>query len=246
MEIKRNLASISKPLFLPYLELAFGLALKPYEVAAFRGAVIKKLGWEHDRFHNHKSEEAVEAGPYVHRYPLVQYKSVSNHAMILLLGEASRDAYYVLNQSWEGLRIREEWREIRGLESRAKRQTLQVWDQVFKYDLHNWLPFNKENHERYQACTGLAARIELLEQLLAAHILAFAAGVAWDLASYLKVEIEVIYKEQRIGFKGVNMRAFSLRFASNCSLPDFLGLGRNAAHGYGWIKAHQGFSKKTV
>jgi hypothetical protein len=57
------------------LRVEFDAPLKPYEVPAFRGAVVAKVGREHDLFHNHLDDTR-----YAYRYPLVQYKSLYERA----------------------------------------------------------------------------------------------------------------------------------------------------------------------
>lgn len=38
------------------LSVAFDTPIEPWELRAFRGAVARKAGWEHELFHNHNNE----------------------------------------------------------------------------------------------------------------------------------------------------------------------------------------------
>lgn len=55
------------------LLVKFDNELEPWEVSAFRGAIVEKVGREHLLFHQH-----VQDNQYLYRYPLIQYKSISD------------------------------------------------------------------------------------------------------------------------------------------------------------------------
>jgi hypothetical protein len=52
------------------LQVAFDTEIQPYELPYFRGAVARKVGIEHEWFHNHDNTN----GGTHNRYPLIQYK----------------------------------------------------------------------------------------------------------------------------------------------------------------------------
>lgn len=52
------------------LSVTFDTHLDPWDLPKFRGAIARKVGLEHEWFHNHDNEN----GGYHQRYPLIQYK----------------------------------------------------------------------------------------------------------------------------------------------------------------------------
>jgi len=46
---------------LALLKVAFDTTIQPYEVSAFRGAIIDKVGRQHEWFHNHDNTSTRDA-----------------------------------------------------------------------------------------------------------------------------------------------------------------------------------------
>lgn len=55
------------------ISVTFDTEIAPYETPAFRGAVIEKVGYEREHYHNHNNDPEADIR-YHYRYPLVQYK----------------------------------------------------------------------------------------------------------------------------------------------------------------------------
>lgn len=53
------------------LTIIFEGEIKSYEIPAFRGAVIDKVGQENIIFHNHLNDNE-----FIYKYPLIQYKQI--------------------------------------------------------------------------------------------------------------------------------------------------------------------------
>ena len=62
------------------LSITFDTEIKPYEIPAFRGAIIEKAGRESILFHNHLNE-----GAYLYKYPLIQYKMIGSKPCIMCI-----------------------------------------------------------------------------------------------------------------------------------------------------------------
>jgi len=59
------------------LTVIFDTEIKGYEIPAFRGAVVDKVGLENIIFHNHLS-----GNTFLYKYPLIQYKVIRNNPAI--------------------------------------------------------------------------------------------------------------------------------------------------------------------
>lgn len=233
------------------LAVSFDTTIQPWEITRFRGAVARKVGLEHEWFHNHDNSgnSETDAGPsgnadtvvkYHHRYPLIQYKIDTSgrrmRPMILCLDDCIEEAHHLFSQPDWSIQIGATRHELRIARLHVDQINLNVWDVPLTYKVHKWRGLNSENFREYQKREGMAERITFLENILAAHILSFARGVGWELDKRFEVKITKLLKEEWISFKSIKMLAFTLEFKANLSLPDFIGLGQGAGEGFGVVR----------
>jgi hypothetical protein len=114
-----------------------------------------------------------------------------------------------------------------------------VWETSFSYSIQNWLALNEENYKRYKGMVGLTEKLTLLERLLTGNILSFAKGIEWRVEKPVKVELQEVRGEKIIRYKGVPLVAFDVQFRCNVSLPNYLGLGKSASHGFGIVRQYR-------
>jgi hypothetical protein len=218
------------------LSVSFDTHIQPWELPRFRGAVARKVGLEHDWYHNHNNE----TGGYHQRYPLIQYKLDTHNGqirpMLLCLDQGIEEAHHFFSQPDWSLRIGEQEHDMRIAQLNVHQHTLNVWETPFHYRLHKWKAFNPENYEHYNTLKGIAEQFSFLERLLATHIIAFASGVGWNAAPHFEVKITDLLKKEWIDHKGIKMWAFTVEFEANVSLPDYIGLGKGAALGFGVVR----------
>lgn len=224
------------------LSVCFDSKLDPWEVPQFRGAMIDKVGVEHDWFHNHNNGN--DGAGYHYRYPQIQYKLDKQNPMLLCLNDCTQEAQRLFEQDDWGMRIGEAYHEMRIKRLRVNEFTLQQLEVPKSYRIHNWLALNQENYTRYHKSKSIAKRLGILEQLLTSHILAFYKAMGCWLEEELEVSITQELPEKLLKHKGIRHQAFNLHFECNCFLPNFIGLGRGSSHGYGVIKEDRVFEQK--
>lgn len=218
------------------LSVSFDAHIQPWELPRFRGAVARKVGLEHEWYHNHNNE----TGGYHQRYPLIQYKLDTHNGqirpMLLCLDQGIEEAHHFFSQANWDLRIGEQEHEMRIAQLHVNQHTLHVWEHPMHYRIHKWKAFNTENYAHYNSLKGIAEQFAFLERLLATHIIAFASGVGWNAEPRFEVKITDMLKKEWIEHKGIKMLAFTMEFEANVSLPDFIGLGKGAALGFGVVR----------
>ncbi|MCB0522500.1 MAG: hypothetical protein H6577_10515 [Lewinellaceae bacterium] len=243
------------------LSVSFDSHLQPWDLPKFRGAVARKVGLEHEWFHNHDNSEAspdpskggemgdgentpfgAGAGKprYHHRYPLIQYK-IDTHGrqmrpMLLCLDDCIEEAHHFFSQADWSLRIGDQVHDMRIARLHVDQINLNVWEQPFTYRLHKWRALNSENFKEWQQMDGLAEKYAFLENILAANILSFARGVGWTLDKRFEVKITRLQKEEWVSFKRIKVLAFTVEFKVNISLPEYIGLGQGAGEGFGVVR----------
>ena len=220
---------------LPLLAAYFDGPLQPWEIPQFRGAIVHKIGLEHELFHNHRN---TGQGPRFHyHYPLIQYKLDKGRPLVLCLGPSVSIAEQFFAQSPCVLEIGPKRLPLKLMEIKTQKADLQITAQPFKYQLHQWLALNQENYQKYQQLPSLAQQYQFLDSLLLNNIRTFAKGMGWTPPAPIQVAItKALNLPQHIPHKGARRLAFHLQFTCNLTLPDFIGLGKGTSHGFGVIR----------
>jgi hypothetical protein len=215
-----------------YLKIEFEKEdpIRPYEVNKFRGAVINEVGLDKVLLHNHLGENG-----FRHKYPLVQYKSIRNKAVIICLDQGMDQIHSLFGKSKLEFMIGGSKRTYQVDSVKMNRITLQVWDVVKNYKLRNWLPLNQENHKKYITCSNDVEKKELLKHILIGNILSMAKGLEWHVEKEILIEIEEFIEKKTFKFKEVFYLAFDLKFRCNLFFPPYIGLGKGSSIGYGVV-----------
>lgn len=209
------------------LYIRFRNELQNNEIEMFRGAVLSKLPNASVLFHNHVNDN------FRYSYPLIQYKRLFGKAAIVCL-EAGTEAVGELFSAGDfSFRIGDRVVRMEIDSIKAQQVLIQPWDTTFTYHLHRWLPFNEENYKAYQQLEGLDERYGFLEKKLTGNILSLAKGLDIYFDTRILCKIIEIESPYWIMYKGVRMMAFNIRFKTNVSLPDNIGIGKGVSLGNG-------------
>lgn len=201
------------------------------EVPLFRGAVIRSLGDKANLlFHNH-----VDDDKFRYSYPLIQYKRIGGKATVVCIEEGVNLIGQFLTEANGILKIGE--REVTCNTSKIQpaRLLIQTWESPFNYHITRWLPLNAKNYQLYQNTEGIVERVTLLEKILKANLLSMLKGIGIHLEQELLVKITQISEPYVVYNKGIGMTAFNADFCSNLTIPNNIGIGKNASIGYGVV-----------
>lgn len=180
--------------------------------------------------HNH-----LESGETQYRYPLVQYKVVGQTPTLLGLNEGAE----LLTSLF--LPVRELQLDGRTYPVLSKNIRNQRWTIGLDDDLHQyryetlWMALNQDNHRKYIQTTIERERQEQLKRIAISNILAFYKAFDLQLPKEQRILLNLEVKEKNTRFKDQNMLAFSGGFTTNALLPDFTGLGKSVARGFGAV-----------
>lgn len=213
------------------LVITFDTPLHHNEIQMFRGAILKCLGDQADiLYHNHTGESTLR-----YSYPLIQYKQIRGKAAIVCVEEGVDVIGQFLTQAPDSITLGE--REVKLIVGKAipERVLVQTWQTTFRYHINRWLPLNAKNYLRYQSVEGLAERVALLEDILKGNLLSMLKGLGIHLEEELKVCITNLSDSYPIYIKGVPLMAFNADFTCNLSIPNFVGIGKNASIGCGVV-----------
>jgi len=201
------------------------------EVPLFRGAVLNSLGEKANLlFHNHLDDDK-----FRYSYPLIQYKRLGGKAAIVCVEEGADLIGQFLTETGDTLKIGD--REIEWSTKRMQpaRLLIQTWEDTFRYHISRWLPLNSKNYQLYQNTEGLVEKIALLENILKGNLLSMLKGLDIRLDQELIVKITQVSESYILYNKGIGMTAFNADFNCNLTIPNNVGVGKNASIGYGVV-----------
>ena len=173
----------------------------------------------------------VAGGGVAYRYPLVQYKVIRQHPMIVAAGEGIRHIHpHVM--AHDTLLLDGETYPCGQRRIELGAEELQVCARPIRYRfLSPWFGLNQANFARYTALARQEDRTELLSRILAGNILSMAKGLGITVEGRLAVTPRL--RERRDRFKGETILSFYGEFEVNARLPDYLALGKSVSRGYG-------------
>jgi uncharacterized protein YkvS len=166
---------------------------------------------------------------------LVQYKSINNQPAILCLGEAVNEIYKLFNKPRWDINLMGNIHDLSIDKLDLYNFNLLVNSHVNRYRLLNWFSLNETNFRAYKELSNEIEKTQMLEKILVGNILSFAKGVDWRVEQEIMVRIQTVRKEKQLKYKETYLMAFDIDFSTNVLLPEFIGLGKGASHGYGMI-----------
>ena len=205
--------------------------IRQNEIPLFRGAVIHSLG-EHPNvyFHNHLDDDK-----FRYAYPLIQYKRLDGRAAIVCVEEGVDIIGQFLTEVDGMLTIGDRQITCNTGRIQPARILVQTWEEMFNYHISRWLPLNSQNYQRYKGIEGVVEKVSFLENILKANLLSVLKGLDIHLEKELTLKITEISDSYLIHNKGVKMMAFNADFKCNLSIPNNIGIGKNASIGCGIV-----------
>jgi hypothetical protein len=220
------------------LLITFDGEIKPQDLPKFRGAIIQ-AGGKGDLFHQHKDD-----GRTIGRYPLIQYKILHKKPALFCLGAGTFEAMKLFQGKPLELRIGDQVHHWGIFKMRADQSTFQAWDRTIDYHISNWLALNHKNTALFNSLNHAPEeQMALLEKILIGNIITMAKGIGWTVDKTVEVRMYGTIHQATRTYKSQGFHSFSCTFQCNVSLPNGIGLGKGASHGFGTIWRKQQFDR---
>lgn len=217
--------------FIRTLTVFYDTEISGKEISLFRGAVLKCLGDKANvLYHNHIGESS-----FRYSYPLIQYKRLNGKAAITCVEEGADIIGQFMSEAPETIMVGEKVLKCEVARVLPARILVQTWNRPFKYHLKRWIPLNPKNYLLYQATEDEGERKAMLENILKGNLLSMLKGLGIYLEDELLVKITQLSEPYIIYNKGIGLMAFHADIESNLSIPNYLGIGKNASIGCGII-----------
>jgi hypothetical protein len=72
--------------------------------------------------------------------------------------------------------------------------------------------------------------------MLVGNLLSLAKGLGWHVENPIIANVQHLLRERKITYKNTPLIAFDVTFSTNVFLPDYIGLGKSSAMGYGVVR----------
>ncbi len=215
------------------LDIQFEPNIAPYEVPAFRGAILEKVGREDTAlFHNH-----LDDNKFVYEYPRIQYKRIGQKPCIICIEKGVDEIHrFFEHKNWT-VQLGEKLLELKIAQLKMNEFTMNVWDKSFDYHIHHWLALNQENYHKFRELEAITDQIFFLENILKGNILSFAKSLDWEIERPIDLKIISTPHQKLLKYKATKLLSFDLDFKTNVFIPNYIGLGKSVSVGFGVVSA---------
>ena len=213
------------------LTVFYDTEINSKEIPLFRGAVLKSLGDKANvLYHNHTGESS-----FRYSYPLIQYKRLGGKAAIVCIEEGADVIGQFLSEGMSSFILGERIVECAIMKVVPAKITVQLWKTSFSYRVKRWLPLNERNYHLYQLTDNDEGKKVILQKVLKGNLLSMLKGLHIFVEEKVTAKIVSINRSYIIYNKGIALMSFDITFESNLSIPNNIGIGKNASIGYGVV-----------
>lgn len=199
-----------------------------------KGSAMQLRGFFATKFNEYVLLHHHDAGKFVYRYPLVQYKIIQNTPTVIGINEGSdllKEIFFLV----PSIRLGDvEYRIIQ--EGVTVRQVpFGLDDRFHSYEfITPWLALNQENYHAFYRGKNSEERRDLLRRTLTGNLLSVSKSLNYQVPGQIRSEVNVRPLKQRV--KDVNVVAFTGTFHCNFEIPDLLGIGKSVSRGFGAVQ----------
>jgi len=171
-------------------------------------------------------------------YSLVQYKVINNTPYLIGLGEGA-DLLVDLFLEMKSLDLNGQHYPIQHKQIEVKEVSAGYSKDLHTYEFKTlWMGLNQKNYPTYKQLAD-SEKKKYLQKILTGHILGFCKGMDIWLESHQHIMLNAQLTETMTSFKNTKMSAFKGQFTTNVLLPNWVGLGKSVARGFGTIQQVQ-------
>jgi len=215
------------------LELVQGL-FNSSDIPRFRQYLAEKFP-NYDHIHNH-----LENGKFRYVYPDIQFKIINKIPMIIGFGdgiEILKDVFLKVDE----MKILNKNISIFEKSIKISESKIGISDEIIVYKfLSPWMALNQQNYELYKKLS-LRKRVAKLDRILWGNLKTVSHAFDYWILDPDKISTEGDLKLHINKFKGNTMITFTGKFKTNFHIPDYLGIGKQVARGFGSVvKIHGG------
>jgi len=204
------------------------VVLQPWDIPKLRGYFVHKFPETH-LFHNHLPERG-----FIYQMPCIQYRIIDSHPALIGINEGidlmKRVFFEVDSLIINGQTIQTLEREISIHESDFG-QCEEFHNYTF---LSPWMALNQENYQEYQTLNPIDQNRKL-KTILKGNLKTLSKGFDYWMPDFDKIDLDGWFKPCEVNFHNQKMQCFKGEFTTNFIIPEYLGLGKQSARGFGVV-----------
>lgn len=185
---------------------------------------------ENMEFHNHLPD-----GSFSYKYPVIQYRIINGHPALIGVNEGIeliKNLFFELGE----LVINQRVYKLPEKEIILTQQELGESADFINYHFSSpWMALNQENFRTYIEKDKIDKQ-NYLKFMLKQNIKSLCKGLSYWIEDIDKIKVEGFFKEKPVNFKNRKMLCFAGDFMINFHIPQYLGLGKQSARGFGVVE----------
>lgn len=204
------------------------IQLRTFDIPKFRGYLAKKYP-DYILIHNHLTDDKLR-----YAYPLIQFKLIDKIPAIVGIGEGIdilKDVFLDIQKL-----------NIGNLEYTINEKSVmlnetkmgQVEKDVNYRFLLPWMGLNSENYAKYKELKWHDKRT-FLETIISRNLKSLSKGLNYFIPDFKSIHVNAKLNQIYRNFKNIKMICFEGRFTTNFVIPDYLGIGKQVARGFGTV-----------
>ena len=213
-----------------YLVVRFtDVVMHPSEIPKLRGYFINKFPDTH-LFHNHLPDSG-----FVYKNPCIQYRIINSHPALIGINEGidvMKRVFFEVDTLKIGantIYIHE--REISIVESDFGQS-----EEFHNYSFQSpWMALNQENYQEYLSLNPVDQNRKL-KTILKGNLKTLSKGFNYWIPEFDKIDIDGWFRPLEVNFHNQKMQCFKGEFTTNFIIPEYLGLGKQSARGFGVVQ----------
>jgi hypothetical protein len=208
------------------------IRLQPREIPKLRGFFAHKFA-DFPLFHNHTPGRG-----FNYAAPRIQYRLIDSHPALLAFGEGI-DLLKMVFMEVDEL-------EINGRTLRSNEREISLREEDFgrceEYHQYRfaspWMALNQENHKLYDSYDDYE-RKQLLKTILKNNLKTLSKAFDYWIPDVENLNVDGWFRGVNVNFHNQAMQCFYGDFTTNFHIPQYLGLGKQSARGFGVVIKQQ-------
>lgn len=180
--------------------------------------------------HNH-----LPNGKFSYKFPKIQYRLFNGNPALIAMEEGIevlKEVFFLSDEMVIGNKIYNlNEKEILSYDVEINQQN----DFLYYRFISPYMALNQENYLKYQNADKYD-KIALLKDILKNNLKTISKGFSYEIPDFDSIRLEANLKQKLINFKNVKMLCFTGDFKTNFLIPDYWGLGKQTARGFGVVK----------
>ncbi len=203
--------------------------ISPTDIPKLRGYFSQSFP-DKTELHNH-----LPGGKFSYKFPKIQYRVINRHPALIAI-DTGCDIIKEIFFHTDKLVLQNHIYSIREKEVSVSEEQIGVSDSPIDYKfISPWMALNQENFKAYKSLS-FQEQPEFLNHLLRENLKTLSKGFEYTIPDIEKIKVCGSFQPRSVNFKNRKMLAFYGDFSVNFYIPEYLGLGKQSARGFGIVR----------